>query len=168
MPLAVQIWLEKTKHAALNHALRAFAPGHVLFSLPVFPVGSIIQEEICACKCVDMCSAEVGVGGSQGRCKHPGQIVIDVGLTPVFASRLWLCVCVCACVMQVCSVADKHHHVEWCASWMLVVWRQQHIIISLEARTEWSLQPPPQPTAVCSVLIYMLKLSFMWSVCKGD
>ncbi len=44
-PLAVQICSEeeserdkKAKHAALNHTLCAFPPGHVLFSLPVFPV----------------------------------------------------------------------------------------------------------------------------------
>lgn len=62
-PLAVQICLEKEreeKKAKLNHTLCAFPPGHILFSLPVFPMWSIIQEEIPACKCVDVCVTESG------------------------------------------------------------------------------------------------------------
>lgn len=45
---------------------------------------------------------------------------------------------------------------------------QQHIIISLEARTEWSLQPPPLPAAMCSALIYTLKSAVIWSLCLGN
>lgn len=56
---------------------------------------------------------------------------------------------VCGCQFQMHSVADKHH-VGRCESQMLVV-RQQHIIISLEARTERSLQPPPESGSVFSL-----------------
>lgn len=51
--------------------------------------------------------------------------------------------------------------------------RQQRIIISLEARTEWSLQPSPSflpPAAVRSALVYTLKWSVLCAlgVCLGD
>lgn len=157
---------KKAKHAALNHTRCAFP--RILFSIPDFLVWSITQGEIHACNCWCVCHWEwVCVDGSRGRCERLEQIFIVVGLNPVFSSRLWLCVCVCVCEMQVRPMADTHHHVEWYASRMLIVW-QQHIIISLEVRTEWSLQPPPLPTAVCSALIYMLKSSVVWSVCLGD
>lgn len=94
----------------------------------------------------------------------PGQILVVVGLKPVSSSRLdvlYVFVCMWKCLRV---PWQTNHPDEWCASWMLVVW-QQHIIISLEARTEWSLQPPPLPVAVCSALIYTLKSSVVWSVC---
>lgn len=117
----------------------------------------------------------MSLDGSQGRYECPGQIVLIVGLKPVSFSRLVCCACMCVCVrasdFQWRSVADEDH-VERCESRMPVV-RQQRIIISLEARTEWSPQPSPSflpPAAVCSALVYTLKWSVLCTlrVCLGD
>lgn len=48
------------KHAALNHPLCASPPSHSLFSFPVFPLRSIIQEEICTRKFADACVTKSG------------------------------------------------------------------------------------------------------------
>lgn len=79
--------------------------------------------------------------------------------------------CVCVSDFQWRSVADEDH-IGRCESRMPVV-RQQRIIISLEAKTEWSLQPSPSllpPAAVCSALVYTLKWSVLCAlgVCLGD
>lgn len=121
--------------------------------------------------------ASVCVSVRVGVCRRnagqmPGANLCCCGAKACFLfTPLVVCISACMCTvceMQVQPVADKHHHVEWYASWMLVVW-QQHIIISLEARTEWPLHPPPPlPAAVCSALIYMLKSSVAWSLCLGD
>lgn len=65
-------------------------------------------------------------------------------------------------------VAHGRHAPCWVVCIMATpcVW-QQHIIISLEVKTEWSLQPTPLPAAVCSALIYRLKASVEWSVQTG-
>lgn len=76
-------------------------------------------------------------------------------------------VSVCVCVkFQMRSVADKHH-IERCESWTLVV-RRQHIIISLEARTAWSLQPPPASGCVFSLNLHAQVICGVWSVFLGD
>ena len=100
------------------------------------------------CGCV---SPRVGVcRWIAGQMRAPGgQIFVVAGLKPVFLLHAFGCVCMwsAASAASAAPPADKHHLVEWYASRMLIVW-QQHIIISLEARTEWSLQPPPLPAAV--------------------
>lgn len=91
------------------------------------------------------------------------QILLVAGLNPVFSSRL----CTCAAKRgswQTLTNAER------CGAHRgpLHVWRQ-HVIISLEARTEWSLQPPPPlPRAVCSALIYTLKASVAGSPQSGE
>lgn len=95
------------------------------------------------------------VDGLQGRCMRSwANLCCVMGLKPVFFS------CVCARGIQVWVIADRTMFKRY-TLWRLTVW-QQHIIISLGARTEWSLQPH-LPAAVCSVLIYTLNSSVIWS-----
>lgn len=83
--------------------------------------------------------------GWQGRCERSGANPRFCGAKACFLFTPSV-VCPHVCVHPALA---SHHRVEWCASRLLVVWRQR-IIISLEARTEWSLQPPPPPpAAVC-------------------
>lgn len=160
------MWRNKkkiAKHAALNHSLCAFASGHIFFYfVPLIPTAINHTRQDPYMQVVWLCRCRrvwVSLDGSQGRYERRGQIVLVVGLKPVSFSCLMCCACVC---VRACERAISNGiHVERCESRMPVV-QQQHIIISLEARTEWSLQPSPSflpPAAVCSALVYMLKWS---------
>lgn len=157
-PLAVQIYLEKEREGKKNMLNMLLTTICCVIFLQVMSYFPFLFSQ-CDQSYKRVCHWEwVSVDRSQGRSEHPGQI---------FVIACFLFTPLCVWNASVFHGRQKHHHVEWCASWMLVVWKQ-HIIISLEARTEWSLQPPPLPTAVCSALIYALKSSVVWSVCLGD
>lgn len=175
MPLGVQICIQKPnrnkrKKLLSNTHYGIFPPGPIFICSSCFPsvinhTRRFMHEDLCMCVSlwVGVCWWIAGqmqtLRGNLGCCGAKGFFLF----TPLVVC-LWG---VYACEMQVRPVADKHHHAEWYTSWMLNVW-QQHIIILLEARTEWSLQPPPLPAAMCSALIYTLKSAVIWSLCLGN
>lgn len=85
----------------------------------------------------------------------------------LFPFHAFGCVCVCLCVREICVPRQTNTTIERCESWMLVV-RRQHIIISLEARTEWSSQPPPASGCVFSLNLHAQVICGVWSVFLGD